>query len=204
MSFLLSGTRADAIPDSVIDNFEDDDADPPGVYGTLSDFYGGSLSGFDRNTNDPVFEGDYSLKGTDTGSDRIITSTSGLNRYFSPGESMSFQFQTDNRAQFMFGVPSEAGESSVSGYSAGVSAVVDALRIRRWDEGSAEILADVGQSVSGWTEGQIVWGTDGTIELTVNGTTASATDTTYDSDGVGWYYFIESGQNAVFDLAEVI
>ena len=76
----------DAIPDSVVDNFESVDSDPAGVYETgetLDDYYNGGLAEWSRNTSD-VVEGDKNVE-AEMGDnvDHVIISQpgDGLNRY---------------------------------------------------------------------------------------------------------------------------
>ena len=118
-----------AIPDSVVDNFEDADADPPGPYEsgqTLSDFY--SITGsFARNDSNPIKDG-HSLERTAAeNNSRIISQPGdGLPNYPAEGESVSALIQ--DFSQFPF-VMSAVPSGSFSGYGLLVGGVDD---IRLW------------------------------------------------------------------------
>ena len=85
-----------ALPDSVVDNFEDADADPPGVYGdgeTIDDFYRGATDDWNRTTSD-VIEGGHAIsQDSSTVDDNSAVWSQpgdGLNRYPESGDSVKF------------------------------------------------------------------------------------------------------------------
>ena len=107
-------TGVSAIPDSVVDNFQDADGDPAGVYEpeqTLDDYYAegvsGALSQVSRDTIRAI-SGTTSLNGDDTDGTRSIYSTAndGLNRYPEKGEIFhAYVYGTGNeRLAIGFGV----------------------------------------------------------------------------------------------------
>jgi len=75
-----------AIPPNVIDNFEESLYDDQNK--TLLDYYNGDVSGYERNTNAPVFEGSYSLKTTGSALE-IVSDT--LNTNPTRGDTFSFR-----------------------------------------------------------------------------------------------------------------
>jgi len=81
-----------AIPDTLIDNYESADADPPGVYEsgeTIADYYSGATADASRTTDAIV--GGHSLEYVNADQANRIVSTpgGGLNRYFADGETAS-------------------------------------------------------------------------------------------------------------------
>jgi len=111
---LIDGEEVGAIPDSVVDNFNDDDAEPAGLYNgnSLSDFYEGAQngipSGVSRDTS-RVFEGSHSLEVDAGAADGVISRpTDGLNRYWSP--------EDDGKLVFNAYVPSDGASSPTVNY----------------------------------------------------------------------------------------
>ena len=91
---LVDGAEISVIPDEVVDNFEDADGDPAGVYEegeTISDYYTGSTGDYARSTSN-VEEGEQALEttGGDTGSAIFSTPSDGLNRYPEEDEKIGF------------------------------------------------------------------------------------------------------------------
>jgi len=82
-----------AIPDGTVENFEEADADTPGVYESdqdLSDYYDGSLSDFSRTETD-VIEGSFALNESNSSSDSVAIISNegnGLNRYPEKGDAI--------------------------------------------------------------------------------------------------------------------
>jgi len=80
---------------TIVDNFEDDNATPAGPYDsgeTISDYYSGDVSGYDRNTADPA-DGSFGLRFTDPGGAIYSHPGDGLPNYPSSGDSVSFLAQ---------------------------------------------------------------------------------------------------------------
>ena len=85
-----------AIPDSVVDNFEDEDADPPGIYNglSLSDVYSGDLASFSRISGG--ITGNTVLANEADAGDLIHSQPDdGLNRYPEPGDTVEFIINND-------------------------------------------------------------------------------------------------------------
>jgi hypothetical protein len=99
MSFLTSSVLADAIPDSVVDNFEEVVYEDENK--TLSDYYNnGDLTSFSRQTT-TVYEQSYALKNTATAA---IESNSGLPNYVNKNDTVQVALNTESgeRAGFSF------------------------------------------------------------------------------------------------------
>ncbi|MFW5950076.1 MAG: hypothetical protein ACOCR6_01845 [archaeon] len=207
----LSGYQfGSAIPDSVVDNFEDADADPAGPYESgegISDYYGGDTGSANRQTG-TVYEGAHALE---LSSESAIISTSGLPRYPAQGDTFSARIYlagNSNDCGILYGCPSEAGEGSQSGYLTSVNDTND-FTLYRYDGGSVtEIGSDSGSASTGeWWEIEVAWGTDDSHEATFydsSGTeqaSISATDDTYTDTGVG---FRASGTTIYADQYEIL
>jgi len=189
------------IPDSVIDNYELESADPPGVYGageTLSDYYGGDLSVFDIQTS-TVLEGARSASASGSTSTNVISSTSGLNRYLEQGETLSALLRSTDDGGGGTGLAiatqSETGLSNIEGYQIQIAFFNDTLRILRFEgDGTATELASPSVSWNANTtyRVEIAFGTDNSLQATAFdlsdqqlGQTQSITDQTYTSGGIG-------------------
>ena len=113
----------DAIPDSVVDNFESVDSDPAGVYDDgegLSDYYKGATAAYERTT-DNVPVGDHALRATDTdATDLILLSEpgNGLNRYPEKGDTVKalVRGEDDLRQGILTNGDYDAEEDEASGY----------------------------------------------------------------------------------------
>ena len=169
-----------AIPDSVIDNFEDADADPPGNYEegeTLADYYSGATNTHSRTTSD-VIEGD---KAFNIDSDEIYEALwsrpgDGLNRYPEPGDKLGALIRS-NGGSFGLFFNVEDG-SSPGGYSAYIFSDPNDMALVRKDD-----LSDFTSDT----------------ETTLDSTSVSLTDG-------DWYWFEvqpQWGGDIVFDLYEV-
>ena len=142
---LVDGNEIVAIPDGVVDNFEDADADPPGVYEdgeTIADYYGGDTGQFSRTT-DEVETGVKSLD-INVSSNSLIISTSGLNSYPEKGDIFEVYGYHDGDGVILiyFGAPNEAGWGDDSGYRMYTRNDDNRMRIERSDNGSITTLAE--------------------------------------------------------------
>jgi len=203
-----------AIPDSGVDNFEEILYEEEG--NGLTDLYAGDTGSFSRQQT-TVFEGNYALQSHDSDASVAITSTSGLNAYPSKGDSFRWRiYASDNEvntSSFVWGVPSESGALSLSGYIATLEPINGKFRIRRFDNGGIDTLTSSFDSppVGEWLEYQVDWGTDDTHTVTVYDesgtqiTSLSATDATYDTaSGVGWFHNANSNVRTYYDITELL
>jgi len=203
---------ASAIPDSVVDNFEDADADPPGVYesgDTVATYYSGDTGAFSRSATG-VIENSYGLQNDDTDDVYIVSEPGdGLNKYPETGATVGWFAQSFGDAQnthFPVTVFNGAYDGSVDGYGF-MTASYDGgyLKIVRIDNGSDTDLQTSSPSLSDgvwyWAEADLP-PTSGTSEgdidfrlYNLNGDLSrgsqidslSATDTNYgDNRGVGF------------------
>jgi len=198
-----------AIPDSVIDNFEET------IYGdqnkTLSDIYGGDIESYSRQPT-VVADGNQALEGTSSG---IISSTSGLNRYPDRGTKFAYNVRaTSDRfsASLIFGTQNET--ATPAGYSVEINWGNSAVRIGVLDgSGNINIISTGSNDyvTDEWYRVEIDWATDGTITVTVFNSTdtqvdsASATDTSYIGGGIGWRQFADaSGGPFYLDNARLL
>ena len=203
----LMSVVGDDIPDSVVDNFEDRDGDPAGVYGqedTLSDYYidvGGQLSDSSRDTTRSI-SGEKSLNLNNNGEFDWIYSPdgNGLNRYPEKGEIIESYHYNNNdnmRSAMGFGID-DSGEGYWVLWSTGNQFISKGEPF--------DTIVDVSQSAPSdeWLLYRVEWhdGTgseaDGTIvfelwEADSNGekdsliNTISTTDDDYgDERGIGW------------------
>jgi len=194
---------SNAIPDSVIDNFEEVIYEDQGR--SLGDVYVGETSQFSRQQS-TVSAGSWALEiGNDgTADSGVITDTDELN-YLSPGESAEWYSRGESTggvtrgpsASFLIGVQSEAGESAVSGYAFDIRYRYESCHIRRIDDGSGTNLYSEDNGTTAlpsqtWHRCRVDWGSDDTLRLRVwDGSETlifdeSVTDGTYSSGGVGW------------------
>jgi hypothetical protein len=190
------GLGYSAIPDSVVDNFED---------GDLSE-YSGSTGDFNVQQT-TVFEGSYALERPGIPGTTAITSTSGLNHYPSRG----------GKFQYRFRATANAGRDAYVGFARQSEVeIADGYEIRTGlDDDNLEIaLRDGGFTVLNetplvwprdeWLRVRVDWGRESTDDITVtvfgasNSELASvtATDSTFDAGGVE--FFSSSGGGAVF------
>ena len=147
----------DAIPDNVVDNFEDA---PEGVYEDgedISDYYSGGTSDWSRTTTDAI-EGELSLRSD--ADDRFALAVSepenGLNRYPEAEDTVLFFIRDTNNINpnFMFNAEINAGD--VSGYAAQLD-TDNFIRIERFDDGSPTTLDDatIDESSTDWFWGEV-------------------------------------------------
>jgi len=199
------------LPDTMVDNFEDADAEPPGVYEdgeTLGDYYEGELDSWERTTEN-TGEGNHALALNGETADSILSNPGdGLNRYPENGEWMRFLAKDNVDEGARPGIVRNASwdtfETGINGYFFGFEPDNSEVTIRRVDDGSTTSLAEISADVSfgEWYWLECLVEDDGTLELEVyefdNGErgsllgSGSASDSTYvDDDGIGTY--IRSG-----------
>lgn len=209
-----------AIPDSVVDNFEDS---PDGPYATgedLSDYYSGHLSVMSRISSGTILEGSVSLEidaGTD-GSHHIITSIpgDGLPNYPQQGDTFeAVMYGLDSydgdRMGVLFGVQdNHDGTDNWDGldaYFAFVRPADNQIDIERIADGSATVLSSTSTTVPHEETLRTVvdWGTDDSIDVTVYDSndsevgSTSTTDDTFTSGGIGWEGTGVGGTHVVLD-----
>ena len=188
---LMSGQR-DAIPDSVVDNFElHPDADgaesPYGIYGegeTIEDYYrGGQLDDYSITESD-VIDGERALSyDENTGDDQLIYSLpgDGLNRYPEPEDTVSYLSYGDGDLadvgtwDLLTTNVEESGDR-INGYGFGIDYTDEIIGIYRWDgkegagSGNRALLDSTSISVSDNTWYWVVIDTpdsDGDMSATV-------------------------------------
>ena len=97
-----------AIPENVVDNFEDSNANPAGVYDageTLADYYSGDIEEFSRESNASII-GETGVESTGEFGYIISTPEDGLNRYIQQGETFNIFIRpntTDAAPGILFG-----------------------------------------------------------------------------------------------------
>jgi hypothetical protein len=201
---------ADATPDGVIENFEDADADPAGVYeegDDISTFYGGDTGNFNRQTT-TVLEGHKSVEVSRPSSGRsTISSTDGLNKYPTHGDTFRVLIHTDFLGSagnastgifFYFGV--QSGSTNPDGYRIKAAANGE-IQIDKVVSGDSERLTTDSYSPNDNTtyEYEISWNDTITFTLydesTTELTSTSIIDTTYTGGGVGWQLSVSSADD---------
>jgi len=222
------------ILDSVVDNFEDAQADPAGVYETgqtLDDYYSGfdgaslvSVSGDHVRQTNTVFAGAQALEMNSGGASTGIVSHSGdgLNRYFQQGETLEARVYhngtstTLGRAAFIyFGVPSNDSPRT-NGFRAEAKAGDDStIRLGKFSGGSFSELDSVNIAPPNeqWTRWEIEWALNDTITFTVeedDGTqvdslSVTESDSNIDGDGIGLSENVgNTSESILIDEIEVI
>lgn len=205
-----------AIPDSVVDNYEDADADPSGPYEsgqTLNDYYSIPAGSFARNSASPIKDSNSLERTSATNNSRIISQPGdGLPNYPAEGESVSALITDFGQFPFvMSAVPSD----SFSGYGLLVGGVDD-IRLWRIDSASrteldtvsttsipnevVEVVIEPPASGQNTVESS-VWSVDQTtFERQTQEVTLSGTDSTYAGErGLGIANAISSGTGVFAD-----
>ena len=219
----LNSTGPD-IPDSVLDNFNADDADPPGVYQTgetIADYYRGDTGSYERETTDAI-EGSHSLATDGDGLDAIVSEPGdGLSRYHDPGETIGFLIRdsSDNHNPvFLFSAELSSGD--LFGYGASLVPQFNEIRIRKFDADSGTSQNTASASLSTdrwyWAEVDTPTSTDGSIEFRISELnddltegssigSVSTTDTDFgDNRGHGLTRLSSSGLGLTLDWVRVI
>ena len=120
----------DAIPDAVVDNFEDAPDGPYGSEETIADYYSGDVAAYVRSTSD-VVEGSRALAYDGGASANVIQSApgDGLPQYPDAGDSLRVFLRAPNFTSFAFGIEPDSGPA---GY---IALLADGdMRIRRFDD----------------------------------------------------------------------
>lgn len=171
---------------TLIDSIEDGDMAEYTMYAT----------NFAASTAKAV-DGSYSARVELDASNPRAYSTSGLNAYPVAGDTFRWHTQSEaigsSNLGFEFGLQNAADGSS-DRYSARFRGRSGDMALIKVSGGSATTLASAAQSYTSniWYEGEVAWGTDGTITFTAFDDTGaqinqiSATDTTFTSGGIGW------------------
>jgi len=160
------------IPDSVADNFEAADADPPGIYESgegIADYYSGDTGSFGLTTSN-VGEATQALQQDHPSQGDFIVSEpgDGLNRYPQQDERFACLLRDPQPLPSMlFGATISGVE--VSGYSVGTNGASDELRIYRWDGGSNTKISSTPASLSedDWYDYEVEWESDGSMTARV-------------------------------------
>ena len=219
---LVDGEEIVAIPDGVVDNFEDADADPAGPYEDgedITDYYGGATAGFARTTDNAV-EGDKSLNGNQAESNEFIISepNDGLPNYPDFGDTISFLLEDRGDISLPGAVYNGALGTDDTGYAAIID-TRDEIAIRRLDgQGNITVIASTSQTIN---ENQVYYGevdipsengdshefriynVDG-LEPDNLLATVTATDDTYtDQRGIGWYAGSSSDHDTRMDRMRI-
>ncbi len=163
----------------IVDDFES---------GNLNDYDGGYTSYF-STVSSPVYEGSNALKGGGSGSNKWITSSSGLSNYPSRGDTFSVWIrggQSDSQPRTCFGLQDVTDIHSGYGFHAdfrdGNIGLLDGNNVQSTDS----ITWITGK----WYRLQCNWGFDTiTVKVFDNGTevaSTSYTDSSHDSGGIGF------------------
>jgi len=197
-SFNNPGVTADlpsnAIPDSVIDNFEDYPDGPYDENGeTLSDFYGGDLASFDRQTG-TVFEGTHALE--QDGDVRIASlAGEGLPRYPQEGDEFSIRVKMGSTfTRIGFGVQSRnPWRDNAYVVNSDFRSGQPSLKIRGNENGNSLFAidgTDTTNPTNEWCRIKVNWSSGFTAELFDSSgnsiDSVSTSDTTYLSGGIGF------------------
>jgi hypothetical protein len=191
-----------------IDGFEDNDIDE----------YGGDKSIYTVQTG-TVYDGNYALKGEQSGETtiRTISSLSGLSKYPQPGDTFRYRVYPANlsdNVQYFVQFATQSETSAPDRYSIKLDGGGDEFEISKRVSGSFTELAAATQTYSSqWYTVEVEWADDGTITATLYDDTdtqlnqITATDTTFVGGGVGWVARAadsNASAKAFFDLAEII
>jgi len=180
----------------------------------FDDFEDGSLSeyNFDRGASgasvvtdpDPVREGDYALRLKETNTEMI--STSGLDAYPQAGDTIRFYVRANDTTanfNFSYGVQDHENRYYLSGDLA--DGELYFFIYQNDDSNSLGGPSNVPYEANVWYEIELTWGTDGThfarLLHPTDGeiATASATESTWTSGGIGFDAYLSSGQSVYFD-----
>jgi hypothetical protein len=199
---------ADNILDGVIDNFNDSLYDSQSL--TLSDYYTGDLTKYNRQTSGS-FEGSGALAGDTSGNRHIIIGNGGLNNTLSQGETAEFYINNSGgvtRPAFLYGVQSQS-----SWYGAWIDAQKSQIALGIDSLGGVQAAESATINTNKFYRGVLTWSRDGSHSLTVfdpaDGSVVagsiSFTDGSYTS-GTNGFYINSSGQSqsVFFDAARVI
>jgi hypothetical protein len=217
MSFLNSaGLFGADIPDSVIDNFDEPLYEDQSR--SLSDYYGGDLAEFNRQTS-TVIQGTHSLELLGASSGRgWISSVPGtstdLNRTLQQDETAEFNYRTNGTKRvcgLLYFTQSET--SGPECYIAGIDNVTGEIRIQYFDGAggfttvaSGSVTVPTNETLTGSINPQ----SDGTHAMELrdsNGSvlqSISGSDSRLASGGNGWINDQGESTSAFVDLADVV
>ena len=151
-----------AIPDSVVDNFEDADSDPAGIYeegDTLSDFYTfrDSTDDASRVSDSNIIDGSFALEFDSPSATNLSSNPGdGLNRYISKGDRFSALVRSvDEEVGIIWGV----GSTSDDRYQLAVGQNNNDLRLSKSTDGNFQDLSTPNVSIESgeWYELEIEW-----------------------------------------------
>jgi len=177
-----------AIPDS--EDFEHND---------LTGRYGGEISYFDIQSS-RVYEGSYALTGDANTNTSLIVRDTGQYKW-GPEATGDIrvtwqQYVPDQEAHVegLFLATSVTSFSNASGYWVGAGdSDTGSNQLRRVDDGSVTSLGSIDPlPTSSWAPCQLDWFSDGTIEVTIDGSTSTFSDLTYQSAYLGFADYRES------------
>jgi len=220
------------IPDSVLDNLEADDADPPGPYETdddLSTFYNGNLTDFNRVTTDAI-EGGHSVEIDNASGDNLLVSEpgDGLPRYHEQGDTIRalVRLNSSSILGVAFNASFDSSEDEIDCYAIGLRGSNNWMRLYKFDGsdpsdgGGRTVLdedsTDIGSSGIKWLEidtsdgnGNIsaeLFDTDSNNEKTGGAiASVSGTDSDFnDNRGHGMYAGGDSDQWTAIDDFKIV
>lgn len=207
------------IPDSVVDNFEDADADPPGVYEdgeTISDYYPNGLRTDDiERTTSFAFDGDFGCYLEDSTGDWATTYVisqpgDGLPNYLEqPGTISAWMYDPGsdmdgNHANILFGAPDYD-----NAYMVGLRMEREEIVFSRIEDGGTNLAIEdenVNLSEETWYKCIVDWQEDGDIAITAEDTdenvvgSMSLNDDTYSGEGVGVAGRLNDGDVVIDDI----
>ena len=139
-----------AIPDSVVDNFEESDADPAGPYGDgddLSTFYSGSLDQFDRTTSGPAINNHAVSTDAPNTNDHGIVSNEGdgLPRYPEPEETVKALLKGDSSRTepgLLFTAKHDENDDEITAYGVIHRPTQDDWQIYKYQNAAADELSE--------------------------------------------------------------
>ena len=154
---LIDGQEVSAIPDRVVDNFEDVDSDPSGPYEDgqdITDYYNGDVDNFERTTSN-VLEGGHALAVITDGTTNQIYSMpgDGLPRYPKAGETVICLIRepSGNPGQEVPLYITDAN-GGIDGYGIRTTASGGRIGVNKWEDGDYTVLSatDVSLSEETW------------------------------------------------------
>lgn len=195
----VSLSEGAAIPDSVIDHFEESLYEDQNL--TLSDRYTGNVSAFSRQKT-TVKEGSYALGTPDDTNKYVIVGTDTYGQ-FDQGETVRWNVYIPGGGGTRNGLIFGAQDTN-NYYTNHTGTYTDKIAIRKVVSGEITNITEVDVTVpSGeWLEGQTEWSTSGDITFTLFDSSGSelaqtsTTDTTFSDGEIGWH------RNSRFDQSE--
>lgn len=189
----MEATPAALVGTGIVDDFEDNDL---AEYATHN---GDSADSTTQGTT--VHDGSYALEINTNGSAsaHAIESTSGLARYPDPGQTFQVWLRGSPNAQnrdieFCFATQGAGSAYFPDGYRVTVEPSNDRMRLHVVDGGNPSSIASANATLSydTWYRLEIVWGTGGSIDVTLYDdagnqlATMSANDSTFSDGGIAF------------------